>query len=93
MLRKLLTADEVAELLSVGRSTVHDWARAGALPAYRVGRVVRFDPDLLERWLDGHLVGNAPGQTGRRGASADRVNRLRAAVRARVPGSQGGSQE
>ena len=64
-MRRLLTAEEVAELLSVDRSTVYDWARAGTIPSYRMGRVVRFDPEQLEHWLGGHLVGTPARQTPR----------------------------
>lgn len=31
--RRLLTAAEVADLLRVSRSTVHEWARRGELPS------------------------------------------------------------
>jgi excisionase family DNA binding protein len=37
-----LTADEVAELLHIPRSTVRDYARRGVLPSIKLGRHVRF---------------------------------------------------
>lgn len=39
---ELLTADEVAELLHIPRSTVSDYARRGVLPSIKLGRHVRF---------------------------------------------------
>jgi excisionase family DNA binding protein len=39
---ELLTADEVAELLYIPRSTVRDYARRGVLPSIKLGRHVRF---------------------------------------------------
>jgi excisionase family DNA binding protein len=43
--QQLLTADEVADLLRVGRSTVYEWARRGDLPCVVLrqgnGRAVR----------------------------------------------------
>jgi excisionase family DNA binding protein len=41
-LDELLTADEVAELLRVPRSTVSDYARRGVLPSIKIGRHRRF---------------------------------------------------
>lgn len=41
-LDELLTADEVAELLRVPRSTVSDYARRGVLPSIKLGRPRRF---------------------------------------------------
>ena len=41
-LDELLSADEVAELLHIPRSTVSDYARRGVLPSIKLGRHVRF---------------------------------------------------
>jgi excisionase family DNA binding protein len=37
-----MTACEVAELLEVPVSTVHEWGRKGTLPRVKLGRHVRF---------------------------------------------------
>lgn len=57
MTGRLLTADEVAELLGLfdahGRPRarwVMDQARAGRLPCVRVGRFTRFERDVIEAW-------------------------------------------
>jgi excisionase family DNA binding protein len=49
----LLTADAVAALLSVPRSSVYEYARRlhNPLPAMRVGRHVRFYRSDVETWL------------------------------------------
>ncbi len=39
---ELMTAREVAELLDVPVSTVHEWGRKGTLPRVKLGRHVRF---------------------------------------------------
>jgi excisionase family DNA binding protein len=48
---KLLTADEVAELLKVNSQWVWAQARAGRIPHVRLGRYRRFRESALEAWL------------------------------------------
>jgi excisionase family DNA binding protein len=48
----LLTAREVAELLSVSAETVLRWTRCGELPAFRMpGGAIRFGAEELDEWL------------------------------------------
>jgi excisionase family DNA binding protein len=47
---RLLTAQEVAELLSVPASWVYAEARAGRIPHVRVGRYRRFSREAIEQW-------------------------------------------
>ena len=42
LLTELMTADQVAELLQMRRSTVEDYARRGLLPSIKLGRHRRF---------------------------------------------------
>jgi len=49
---RLLSAQEVAERLGIKPRTVALWAREGRLPAYRLGRYLRFKWELVERALD-----------------------------------------
>jgi len=57
-LDELLTAEEVAELLNIPRSTVSDYARRGVLPSIKLGRHRRFVrsdiADAIERLRPGH---------------------------------------
>ena len=50
---RLYSITEVAQLLSIGRSTVYDLVRSGELPSVRLGRSVRVTAealrDLIER--------------------------------------------
>jgi excisionase family DNA binding protein len=48
---KLLTADEVAELLKVNTEWVWAQARAGRIPHVCLGRYRRFRESALEAWL------------------------------------------
>ena len=47
----LITADDVATWLGVGRLRVYELARAGLLPCVRIGRSVRFDRVAVEQWI------------------------------------------
>ena len=48
-----LTAEQVADLLSISRSSVYEYARRlhEPLPSIRVGRHRRFHRTDIERWL------------------------------------------
>ena len=48
---RLLTAEEVAELLRLPVSTIYDLARTGRLPHLRIGRALRFSQSDLEAHL------------------------------------------
>ena len=53
---RLLTADDVADILRVGRSTVYEWARRGDLPCVVLHRgrgrnVRRWEPAALEAFI------------------------------------------
>ena len=48
----LLTVPEVARRLRVKVSTVYTWTDNGVLPHLRVGRLLRFDPEQINAWLE-----------------------------------------
>jgi excisionase family DNA binding protein len=49
---RLWTTPEVAAYLGVPVTTLHQW-RSGRIgpDAFRVGRHLRYDPDVVKRWL------------------------------------------
>ena len=49
---QLLTIPEVAEVLRVPPARAYELARAGLIPAVRIGRQVRVDRDALQEWVD-----------------------------------------
>ena len=55
----LLTADEVAELLHIPRSTVSDYARRGVLPSIKLGRHVRFVRSDIAEAIEQLRLGHA----------------------------------
>jgi excisionase family DNA binding protein len=46
-----MRARELAKLLGVTRQHVYKMAADGAIPSFRVGASVRFDPTLVAEWL------------------------------------------
>ena len=50
-MEKLLEVREVSDVLGLSEKVVRDKARAGELPALRVGREWRFDPVRLRTWI------------------------------------------
>lgn len=57
--KKLMTAQQVAELLEVDPSWVYQETRAGRLPHVRLGRYRRFRLGAIERWIEDHERGPA----------------------------------
>ena len=54
----VLTANEVAQYLRLSAATVYRWVQAGEIPAVRIGRVWRFQRELLDEWLNERMRGN-----------------------------------
>ncbi|MGP8160455.1 MAG: helix-turn-helix domain-containing protein [Candidatus Dormibacteria bacterium] len=51
--RRTLTIEEAARELGIGRSSAYAAARAGELPALRIGRRLVIPRSALEAWLAG----------------------------------------
>lgn len=49
--RPLMTAAQVAALLSVSTKWVYELARSGELPAVRIRAAVRFRPEDIDAWV------------------------------------------
>jgi excisionase family DNA binding protein len=48
---RLLTAEEVAEIIGMRVDYVYALARRGQIPHLRFGRTLRFRADAIEAWL------------------------------------------
>ncbi|MGH3261035.1 MAG: helix-turn-helix domain-containing protein, partial [Trebonia sp.] len=55
-LTSLLTDRDVAAVLAVRPDTVRRWAARGELPSVRLGRLLRFRSEDVDRWIAGHLT-------------------------------------
>ena len=56
---KLLTAEEVADLMRVTRAWVYAETRRNALPHLRLGRYVRYRRSAIEEWM--RTIERGPG--------------------------------
>lgn len=65
MPQRLLTADQVADLLQVKRSWVYAETRANRIPHVRLGRYVRYRRNAVERWVHDIEEGVHPALAGR----------------------------
>ena len=54
--RRLLTASEAAQYLSLDVDTVYRKARLRELPSVKVGRSLRFDIEALSRSIEDHTI-------------------------------------
>lgn len=59
---RLLTPEDVAEMLGVSRRTVTRMTAAGELPAVRIGSQWRFRPESITDWQEARETGNPPRQ-------------------------------
>lgn len=50
--KNLWKPKDAAEFLGISVLTVGDWARAGKIPAKKIGRRWRFVPEHLQKWAD-----------------------------------------
>lgn len=48
----VLTTEQVAQLLGLSAFTIREYARAGKIPAKKVGKAWRFSRGALIRWLE-----------------------------------------
>lgn len=56
---RLLTASEVAELLSVPERWVREHTRSDLIPHVQLGRYIRYRPERVRDWLDEQERGGA----------------------------------
>jgi len=53
-MKQYLDIAALAESLRIKRSTLYAWAEQGTIPYLKLGRLLRFDPDEIETWLQAH---------------------------------------
>lgn len=53
-MKEFLTIGELSEYLNLKRTNLYSMVESGELPHYRIGRLIRFKRDDVDRWLEGH---------------------------------------
>ena len=51
-MRRLLTAAQLAELLTCSAKCIYALVKQGRLPAIRIGSMIRFDPQVTADWIE-----------------------------------------
>ena len=60
-MKPLMTIKDIAELLRVSERTVENMIKDGRAPPFmRMGRVRRWDPDVLQEWVRAQGAGQKP---------------------------------
>ena len=49
---EILTIDELAKYLKVGKTTLYRLAQEGRIPGQKVGKHWRFSKEAIDRWLE-----------------------------------------
>jgi len=70
-----LKVPEVAKLLNVTPQHIYKMAAKGAIPYFRVGGAIRFDPQTFADWLSRTSAGCASKQPARRSGMRQREQR------------------
>ena len=63
-----LTVADVAKLLTVSERHIYKLVQTGEIPHFKVGSAVRFDPELISKWLKEQMAahpGTPPKKTSR----------------------------
>ena len=55
-MNRLLTMDEASEYLGISKLTLYGWVSARKLGFVKVGRLVKFKQQDLDKWIDQHTV-------------------------------------
>jgi len=48
---KIMTTKEIANYLRLHTLTINKLSKEGKVPAIRIGRVWRFDKDIIDEWI------------------------------------------
>ena len=48
----VMRADEVQQLLKIGRNTLYEWCERGTIPCKRAGRLIFFSRKRILAWLE-----------------------------------------
>ena len=55
-MEKLLTPQEIAEVLGVQPSTIYQWTHQGYIPHVKIGKFVRFRENDVAIWVENKII-------------------------------------
>ena len=61
MSERWLSVDEIAEHLGIKRDTVYKWVAHKNMPAHKVGRLLKFQINEVDRWVKTGKAANIRG--------------------------------
>lgn len=94
-MKQYLNIVALVECLGIKRSTLYGWVEQGTIPHLKLGRLLRFDPEEIEAWLQDHRRQGMlqPDSHSRRRHDADRVDVLIAQAKRAVYTSSHGKPD
>jgi excisionase family DNA binding protein len=72
----LLTIKDVSAWLNIKSSTLYLWVAQGKIPSRRIHSLIRFEKDMIERWLASFAQPSGPPGHTRRTASISDLDAL-----------------
>ena len=55
-MEKLLTPQQVADLLSVSIDTIYRWSSERSIPVVKFPKAIRFDPKQIKEWVTKNTI-------------------------------------
>jgi excisionase family DNA binding protein len=52
---KLLTIDQLADILQIKKATIYSWTFAKKIPHLKIGGALRFREREIVKWIDGQM--------------------------------------
>lgn len=62
-MEELLDIEQACECLKLAKPTVYKFVRNGEIPAFKVGRIWRFQKSSLESWIQQRIQENTIART------------------------------
>ena len=81
MTESLMTLQQASEFLQIDPDTLRALTRRGRVPAMKIGRQWRFDPELLREWVREHSLSHVS-----RKKTGEQSNKKSGRGRKRCPG-------
>lgn len=65
VMKEVLNVQEACTYLQVGKPILYRYVRAGEIPHFRLGRVLRFHRESLEKWVEEKVTKDTTARQGK----------------------------